>query len=82
MYLSESNSHWQSITEEANRASRFKAKKVIVDQMTIDEKIGCYHEWMFLDEAPAIDRLNIPWKYNYNQLINAKGCKKLVVVTV
>ena len=45
----------QQLTHEEAR----RQAKVIVDQMTIDEKIG-----QIKYEAPAIDRLNIP-EYNY-----------------
>ena len=56
--------------EEARRQA-----KVIVDQMTIDEKIG-----QIKYEAPAIDRLNIP-EYNYwNEALH--GVARAGVATV
>ncbi|SJX67646.1 Beta-glucosidase [Weissella confusa] len=61
----------QQLTHEEAR----RQAKVIVDQMTIDEKIG-----QIKYEAPAIDRLNIP-EYNYwNEALH--GVARAGVATV
>lgn len=61
----------QQLTHEEAR----RQAKVIVDQMTIDEKIG-----QIKYEAPAIDRLNIP-EYNYwNEALH--GVARAGVTTV
>ena len=61
----------QQLTHEEAR----RQAKVIVDQMTIDEKIG-----QIKYEAPAIERLNIP-EYNYwNEALH--GVARAGVATV